>query len=333
MSRWVSEPPVRPRASILMAILLGCAGLLGLVVVGAWRAQEPIAAWIGIGLALLLLPVVDFYRRTVWIEPDGLVATRFGVRTRIAYQDVEAFGYRTSWAARSGQWSWLTVLGLGGERIDVSVTTCGAEDVDRLVEVLELRAPRARRVRPAGPGRTPGLALVTTAAGLLVALSLLVLGIALSRTLGGERLFGDAALVGTLLGLGLGALLGRRVVPTLPVAAVTAAALALMTAVPAGALLLNARTGALPPHDVPVEVLVRRSSRDKAGTVARDVDLDVGGTRERLRPDSALFDSLSTADRFSACVRPGGLGFPVLASLTRPCERSSASSGEAPRLR
>src|SRR5205807_2528623 len=113
---------------VMIALLVACAAILGLIVVGAFRTQQPVVGWIGIGLALLLLPVVDFYRATVWIESDGLVATRFGVRTRIAYADVSSFGFRTSWAPRSGEWSWLTVLGRNGERIDVSVTTCSPGD-------------------------------------------------------------------------------------------------------------------------------------------------------------------------------------------------------------
>ncbi|HEX6792522.1 MAG TPA: hypothetical protein VF304_01615 [Casimicrobiaceae bacterium] len=126
-ARLVAAEVMRPRQAILVIMLLAYGAVVALVVAGALRSGEVLVAWVGVAFAVVFLPVVEFYRRAIAIDPGGLVSLSFRSARRIAFDDVVAYGIRRGYVYKSGTWSWLCVFGRDGTRIDVALpTTSGA---------------------------------------------------------------------------------------------------------------------------------------------------------------------------------------------------------------
>jgi hypothetical protein len=315
---------VRPRQTILAALLLAYGSLLALIVVGALRTGEDEIAWLGVALALLFLPVIDFYRQCVTIERDGLTRRSLLSMRRIAYADVFGYGVRRTWAYQSGEWRWLTILARDRSRIDVPVSVAARGDVDHLLEVLRWRAPQARQIVPP-PLRLPRKALVVPLFGIAsISVALMMLGVALPRTLGGQRLFHEAAALGVVAGLALGTLAARSILREAPVIVIVTTSLAMMVVVPAAALFANMVIRA-PLRTAGMTVIKRVTSSNRSGGLLYRADLVIDGVRARIQPSRELWNRLGEGRTFAACVRDGVLGYTVVASYDEACIGENAS--------
>jgi hypothetical protein len=314
---------IRPRQFVLWLLMAACLTLAAAVVVQALRTQQPLVAWLGAALLILMLPVIDRYRETLEIDKDGLAFRAFGVATRIAFADITGYGIWKARLSRSGTWRWLAIIGRDGSRIDVSVTLCPRQDTLHLLDVLRQRAPNAAQIVP-DPRRGGGvrMALLVLLGAVLMAISALVLAVLLDQTLDAERLFSETAAMGIIGGLTLGAGAGRSILPKSPVAFLTGASLVLLLAVPAGALMFNLVAVRPHPHTERMTVLSRRSSVDRHGVTSYEVDVDIDGVHKRLSPSRKRWDYLQKQDSFEICVGDGALGFPVILSFRKACNGS-----------
>jgi len=153
----------------------------------------------------------------------------------------------------------------------------------------------------------------------LIGASLLVLHAAFTWTLHAERLFSVSATVGLAAGLALGAAFGRKIAPRLPAAALALAGLSLMLAVPALAMLANARLAPRRWHTAQVKVLAHRITADRRGAQRHDLTLAFDGVEKRFFPSSQEWEALPRADAFPACLRDGALGSPIIVRLNDAC--------------
>lgn len=314
----VAAGVMRPRQAILIMMLLAYGAVVALVVVGALRSGEVLVAWLGVAFAVVFLPVVEFYRRAIAIEPGGLVSLSFGSVRRIAFDDVVAWGIRRGYVYKSGTWSWLCVFGRDGTRIDIAIDVFARADVTRIVEVLRERAPRAGQIDPARDRVGARLYIVLGSGVVLIALGLAVLGITLPRTLEGPRLFSEAAALGLIAGLVLGTVTAPLIAPKAPIAVVVVAMLAAMVLVPAAALFANMAMRA-PLRTTGLTVLERKAYADDHGRVAYRVDVDIDRMRHRLSPTENVGRRLEQGKTFDICVRDGVLGHTVILSYTNAC--------------
>lgn len=310
---------VRPRQSILIGLSVAVAFVVGLIVVGALRNGEPSVSWVGVAAALLFLPIVDWYRRTLVVAADGLVMRAFRLRTVLPYSEIEGYGFWKQYVYKSGTWVWLTIVGRGGARIDVPATVCRRKEIAQLLDVLAERAPQARQIVPRRAPRSLRTWLAAAAAVAIVLLSMLVVSVGMPSTLESDRLFSDAAAVGVVVGLALGVVIGAWIVPRAPAAAASATGIVLMTLMPAAAFVYNLRPVPGPMRTTETRVLSSRSYTDRDGKVDYVVDLDVDGTRKRLTPDRRAWERLPAGTTSPACVRKGALGFTLIVHLTQPC--------------
>ena len=153
----------------------------------------------------------------------------------------------------------------------------------------------------------------------LVGASLLVLHAAFAWTLYAQRLFSISAALGLAAGLALGAAFGRKMAPRLPALALAGAGLSLMLAVPALAMLANARLAPQRWHTVQVKVLAHRITTDRRGAQRHDLTLAFDGVEKRFFPSSQEWEALPRADAFPACLREGALGSPIIVRLNDAC--------------
>jgi hypothetical protein len=320
-----ADERLRPRQSILAALLLAYSGLVALVVVGALRSDEPLVAWVGVAFAIVFLPVMDFYRRAIVIEPDALVAFAFRDVRRIRFPDIAAYGVRRGYVYKSGTWTWLVVVGRDGTRIDIALDVYARRDVARMFDVLRERAPLARSIEPERARIGVRLYAVVLAGTLLIALGLVVAGVVLPRTLEGESLFSRAATLGLVAGMTFGALAARPLLPKLPIVVVVTSTIAAMVVVPAAALFANMTMRA--PVRTTRLTVVDHHTYSENGRISYAVDLDVDGVRHRISPPRAIGSVLEPTRSFDACVRDGKLGYSAILSFTTGC----GSGMQAPR--
>ena len=186
----------------------------------------------------------------------------------------------------------------------------------------------ARAIDAEGSGKRTGASAPKSARALylfgwtsiaLIGASLLVLHAAFTWTLHAERLFSVSAAVGLAAGLALGATLGRRLAPRLPALALAGAGLSLMLAVPALAMLANARLAPRRWHTAQVKVLAHRITADRRGAQRHDLTLAFDGVEKRFFPSSQEWEALPRADAFPACLREGALGSPIIVRLNDAC--------------
>ena len=153
----------------------------------------------------------------------------------------------------------------------------------------------------------------------LIGASLLVLHAAFAWTLFAQRLFNVSAALGLALGLALGAVLGRRIAPRVPALALASVGISMMLAVPALAMLANARFAPRRWHTVQVKVLAHRITTDRKNAQRHDLTLAFDGIEKRLFPSSQEWEALPRADAFPACLREGALGSPIIVRLNDTC--------------
>jgi hypothetical protein len=153
----------------------------------------------------------------------------------------------------------------------------------------------------------------------LIGASLLVLHAAFAWTLFAQRLFNVSAALGLAAGLALGAAAGRRIAPRLPALAIAGAGLSLMLAVPALAMLANARFAPRRWHTAQVKVLAHRITADRHGAQRHELTLAFDGVEKRFFPSSQEWEALPRGDTFSACLREGALGSPIIVRLNDVC--------------
>jgi len=317
-ARLTADEIIRPRQAVLVVILLAYGSVVGLVIVGALRSGEVLVAWVGVAFAVVFLPVVEFYRRGIAIEPGALVSLSFRNVRRIAFDDVVAYGIRRGYVYKSGTWSWLCVFGRDGARIDIALDVLARQDVARIIEVLRQRAPRAGQIDPPRDRLGARLYVVLGAGIVLIALGLVVLGIVLPPTLEGQRLFSEAAALGLIAGAVVGTAAAPPIVPRAPIAVVVIAILSAMVLVPAGALAANMAMRA-PLRTTGLTVLERKVYADDHGRAAYRVDVDIDRVQHRLSPGGDVGRRLEQGRTFDICVRDGVLGYTVVLSYTNAC--------------
>lgn len=309
---------IRPRQSILVVMVVAYYALIALVVVGALRARQPVAAWVGVAFGVLFLPAIDLYRTALVLGAEALTQRSFTSTRRIAWADVIGYGEWKAWTYRSGVWHWVGILGRDGTRIDVPITISRRADIDYLLAELQRRAPQAPRIVPE-PVRSGVRVYLTLALGLvIIAASLILLGAAFEHTLDAEGLFDISAAAGIVVGLVLGVAFGQRALPRSPATFATMSALVMLVVSPLVATYWNAFHPSAW-HTAHVTVLERQTRIDRKGRESRIVALDIDGVRKDLSPSRALFDRLGTGTTYSGCIATGGLGYPVIADYTRPC--------------
>ena len=309
---------IRPRQSILIVMLVAYYALIALVVVGALRAQQPIAAWVGIALGVMFLPVIEIYRTALLIGDDALTLRSFLSTRRIAYADIAGYGDWKVWTYRSGMWHWIGIMAQDGRRIDAPISIWHRDDVEHLLGVLRRRAPQAIQISPDPVRSGIGVYAALIIGTLIILATLLLLGPAFERTLHAETLFDLSATAGIALGLGLGIAFGQHALRRSPATFATMSALVMMVLVPVVTMYGNA----LYPiawHTARVDVLKHETRTGHGGAVLYLVDLDIGGVRKQLSPSAALWERLGAAPGYSACVAEGALGFQVVADYTQPC--------------
>lgn len=153
----------------------------------------------------------------------------------------------------------------------------------------------------------------------LIGASLVVLHQAFAWTLFAQRLFSISAALGLAAGLALGAAVGRRIAPRLPALALAGAGLSLMLAVPALAMLANARFAPRRWHTAQVKVLAHRTTTDRHGAQRHDLTLAFDGVEKRFFPSSQEWEALPPGDAFPACLREGAFGSPIIVRLNDAC--------------
>jgi hypothetical protein len=312
---------IRPARLLTTLLLMLIAGMALLIVAGAFRTGQPLVAWFGVAMLIGAVPLGDWYFRSIAISALDIAVVQALRTTAIRFDAIQSYGLRGSWSYRSGQWTYLTILGPHRRRIDLPISLFVRADVSRLLSILEERAgpPAPRMPRPpidwlAGAAIFGALATV--------GMSMLVTSILLPPTVSGERLFSEGAAAGAVIGFLLGAALGRAI-RRVPLAVAALASVMLLAAFGSGALAVNATAAPAPGRTVPVTVNSRHSFVDRGRTVYV-VDLDVAGARKRLQPNEAGWQRLNEARSFDGCVRDGRLGFPIIVQLTHACRATVA---------
>ena len=303
-------------------LVIAAIGLAAITVLAEQRAlvdHDVRLAWLPVFLAVLMVPLVQQYLCVVRLEADAISWQALGVRTRIGFADARAYGEWEYWAYRSGRWRWLSVLGNNGERIDVSLTACRTADRVLVRELIAARLHGKRQEGLRSPKDGWESSAILAASMLLIALSGFALVVGWDLTLREGELFSRSAILGLVLGGPIGLALARKLTPTRPAGLLVAIVLASMLLVPALAFGANLLFAPRHWHTVDVKILEKKTWVDRHGSVKRDLVLRIDDVRKELSPPKRVWDALAAAKTLSGCVRDGGLGYPIAASLMHPC--------------
>ena len=298
-----------------MLLVGGNAVLAGLVVTGAFRTGQPLAAWFGVVMLILSVPAADWMLRSVRIASDSIAIQQWLRTTEMPFAAIRVYGIRRAWVYRSGQWTFLTLLA-GDQRVDLALDYFRPGDVDRVMSVLADRVgpPASQIARP----HTDWVAVLGVLGALLtVGIALVFTSIVLPSTLFAERLFSEGAALGVVTGFAIGIVIGRLIHPA-PVAVGAVAAVTLLTACGSAALVVNVASRTEATRTVSVSVASKRWYLDH-GRKMYVVDLVVDGAPKRLFPNEAGWARMNASQTFSGCVREGRLGFPVILQVTHSC--------------
>ncbi|HXZ92859.1 MAG TPA: hypothetical protein VEG36_08255, partial [Burkholderiales bacterium] len=72
-------------------------------------------------------------------------------------------------------------------------------------------------------------------------------------------------------------------------------------------------------HTAQVKVLAHRITTDPKGAQRHDLTLAFDGVEKRFFPSSQEWEALPRADTFSACLREGAFGSPIIVRLNDTC--------------